>query len=121
MTADTELYPKYDLLIYKNGTKRMLLQFVEDDEVTAIPITAGTTGKMDFRDKPGGYLYFSLSTSGAGLVIDEDDGEVYIEMTPTETDLLEVDEGSYDLLLSVAGVNDYPLHGTFKVIRNTTE
>jgi hypothetical protein len=115
----TDQYPSYDLTIYKNGTKRLLLKFREDDGTTVIPLT-GATAKMQFRDRPGGELYLTL-TSSDGLVINEAAGTVYIDMSNVNTNLLDLDEGSFDLLVTIAGVNDYPIHGTFKIQRNTTE
>lgn len=117
--SSQEVYT-YNIRFHQGATWSFTLTLT-DDNGTAIDLT-GYTAKMQIRDLPGGTVFETLETGGAGIVITAATGEIALTFTAAETAALTISRGMYDLKITSSGaVVTYLLKGEFVVDARITQ
>lgn len=110
----------YDLHIHQGETWELVLTRLDaNDEPVAL---TGYSAFMSIKDRPGGRLYTTLTSSDSEITIVEADGEIEVNMSATDTGALPFVEAYYDIAIkSVASTVTYLLKGRVMVARRITE
>ncbi len=92
---------RLDLTIEQGTRFNVVLEWLEDDEITPIDIT-GFGARMDIRpeqDSPDADIILTLNTTNGLLIVDGPNGTITIDVPASTTEALDFECAVYDLEL----------------------
>lgn len=115
----SDLVPEYKLQIMQGATRTLTLTVLDNNDN---PVSlSGYSAKLEIRDKPGGTLLSSL-TSSAGITINAAAGEVIPLWSATVTGAFNFDKANYDCYItSGTGTVTYLLRGEVELIKRVSQ
>jgi hypothetical protein len=113
-----DLVPEYKLVIMQGATRTMTLTVLDnnDDPVDL----SGYTAKLEIRDRAGGALISSL-TSSSGITINAAAGEVIPLWTATQTGAFNFNIADYDCFITTGSTVTCILRGEVELIQRISQ
>lgn len=117
----SDYVPERDIEIMQGADKTLTLQLT-DNNGNAVSLTS-YTAKLEIRDKPGGTLISSLTSSpAAGITITAATGTIVVAWTSAQTVLFAFDTAPYDIFItSGSSVKTCILRGNINLLHRVTQ